>query len=266
MPGHITRMITAVLLTALLVTPALANNRSTENQPPAEEEEAALATECAEVQAIADQSWTLYDSNPRPMPFRLLPLILSKGEEIGEISRGQEFTICGRVNKSTWNQRSVWLRVRVEDGNNDTSGFGWITMPPHEADAARFIAAPGPPAPARDNFPEGQTNPEMRHTNNSRGCRGTQKTADRGWLLYDSDPRPFPLLPLILSEVDVIGGISAGQQFTICGRVDRSTWNRRTAWLQVGVDDGNNDPNLASGWINMSREEADRLDSWIPKP
>ncbi len=261
MPGHVTRMTTPTLLAAFLVIPALANNRSAEDQPPAEEEEAVLATECAGVQAIADQSWTLYDSDPRPRPFRILPLILSQGEEIGEIPRGQEFTICGRVDRSAWNRRSAWLQVRVEDGGNDTSGFGWITMPPHEADAARFIAAPGPPAPAQNNFPEGQTDPGMTYTNNSPGCSGTQRTADRGWLLYDSNPRPFPLLPLIRSEVHLIGGISTGQQFTICERVDRSTWSRRTAWLHVRVDDGNTNPSL--GWINMSREEAD---SWVPEP
>ena len=58
-------------------------------------------------------------------------------------------------------------------------------------------------------------------------------------------------------------GNSLAQEFTICSRVDRSTWNRRSAWLQVRVKNGDADTNPSSGWINISRAKAN---SWIPMP
>ncbi len=94
-------------------------------------------------------------------------------------------------------------------------------------------------------------------------CIGIERTAEKPRILYDSNPEPFPLLPLIVSEVNQIGAISPGQQLTICSRVDRSTWNRRSAWLQVRVNDGNDGTSRPFGWITMSRDEAN---SWIPEP
>lgn len=94
-------------------------------------------------------------------------------------------------------------------------------------------------------------------------CIEVERTAEKPRILFDNNPRPFPFLPLLRSEVNQIGAILPGQQFTICSRVDRSTWNTRTAWLQVRVDDGHEDTAAAAGWINMSRTEAN---SWIPMP
>ena len=65
------------------------------------------------------------------------------------------------------------------------------------------------------------TNAEITHK-----CQGVERTAQRGWLLYDSNPEPWWFLPLVLSEVHVIGAMSAGQEFTICRRIDRRTWRR----------------------------------------
>ena len=59
------------------------------------------------------------------------------------------------------------------------------------------------------HFPRG-TNAEITHK-----CQGVERTAQRGWLLYDSNPEPWWFFPLVLSEVHVIGAMSAGQQFTI---------------------------------------------------
>ena len=92
---------------------------------------------------------------------------------------------------------------------------------------------------------------------------GIERTAEKPRILYDGNPEPFPFLPLIVSDVNQIGAISPGQQLTVCSRVDRSTWNRRSAWLQVRVNDGNDDTNPPSGWITMSRDEANL---WIPEP
>ena len=94
-------------------------------------------------------------------------------------------------------------------------------------------------------------------------CIGVERTAEKPRILFDDNPRPFPFLPLLRSEVNQIGAILPGQQFTICSRVDRSTWNTRTAWLQVRVNDSREDTAASSGWINMSRAEAN---AWIPMP
>ena len=94
-------------------------------------------------------------------------------------------------------------------------------------------------------------------------CIEVERTAEKPRILFDDNHRPFPFLPLLRSEVNQIGAILPGQQFTICSRVDRSTWNTRTAWLQVRVDDGHEDTAASAGWINMSRAEAN---SWIPMP
>ena len=99
------------------------------------------------------------------------------------------------------------------------------------------------------------------------GCLGVPRTADRGWLLYDSNPEPLPFLPIILSEVHVIGAIAPGQDFAICRRVDRSTWTRRSAWLQVSLRRDPSDPletaGSALGWITMPRREANL---WVSEP
>lgn len=90
-----------------------------------------------------------------------------------------------------------------------------------------------------------------------------ERTAERPRILYDDNPTPIPILPLILSEVEQIGAIQPGEDFTICRRIDRSTWNRRSAWLYVEVDGRPTNSNGSSGWINVTRAEAD---TWIPVP
>lgn len=94
-------------------------------------------------------------------------------------------------------------------------------------------------------------------------CIGIEKTAEMWWVLYDSYPEPFLLLPLIHSNPNEIGRITPGQQFTICKQVNRSTWNRRSTWLEVRVVPGPDAPDVRSGWITMSTDEAN---SWIPQP
>ena len=105
----------------------------------------------------------------------------------------------------------------------------------------------------------GGTNAEITHK-----CQGVERTAQRGWLLYDSNPEPWCFFPLVLSEVHVIGAMSAGQQFTIWRRVDRSTWRRRYAWLEVHVHDNRGDDEKFSvGWITMPRANAN---TWVMEP
>ena len=108
----------------------------------------------------------------------------------------------------------------------------------------------------------GPTPPVPANAESELECIGIEKTAEKPWILYDSNPEPFPFLPLIVSDVNQIGSISPGQQLTICKRVDRSTWNRRSAWIQVRVNTGNDNTDPSSGWITMSRDEAN---SWIPE-
>lgn len=95
------------------------------------------------------------------------------------------------------------------------------------------------------------------------GCIGIEKTAEIWRVLYDSYPKPFLLLPLIHSNPNEIGVIAPGRQFTICRQVNRSTWHRRSAWLQVRVEPGPDAPDGRSGWITMSTDEAN---AWIRQP
>ena len=92
-------------------------------------------------------------------------------------------------------------------------------------------------------------------------CIGIDKTAERYWVLYDSSPKPFLLLPLIHSVSQTVGRIVPGQQFTVCKQINRSTWNYRWTWLQVRVNSGSGD--VQSGWISMIRDDED---SWLLQP
>ena len=95
--------------------------------------------------------------------------------------------------------------------------------------ALLLINLTGVQAPAEDRSPQSEHPPRGTDAEITQKCQGVERTAQRDWLLYDSNPVPWPFLPLILSEVNVIGTMSAGQQFTICRRIDRSTWRRRYA-------------------------------------
>lgn len=94
-------------------------------------------------------------------------------------------------------------------------------------------------------------------------CIGVERTAEKPRILYDGNPKPLVILPLILSEVEEIGAIQPGEHFTVCSRIDRSTWNRRSAWLYVRVHGRPEGSTGSSGWINLSRAEAE---TWLPTP
>ena len=96
-------------------------------------------------------------------------------------------------------------------------------------------------------------------------CEGVERTAERDRLLYDSHPEPWPVLPLILlSDAKVIGSMKAGEEFTICRRVDRSTWNRRYAWLEIQrPTDFGDDETTQRTWITMTRTAANE---WVGEP
>ena len=88
-------------------------------------------------------------------------------------------------------------------------------------------------------------------------CEGVDRTAERDRLLYDSHPEPWPVLPLILlNEAKVVGSLRTGEDFTICRRVDRSTWNQRYAWLEVQRPTDPTDGTTQRTWITMSRAAA----------
>ena len=82
--------------------------------------------------------------------------------------------------------------------------------------------------------------------------------------MYNGNPEPRWFLPLLLSEVDVIGAVATGQRFTICRRIDRSTWRRRYAWLEVHMHDSSgDDEGFSVGWITMPRNDANK---WVSEP
>ena len=99
-------------------------------------------------------------------------------------------------------------------------------------------------------------------------CTGIEATFEKGLVLYDSNPKPLPWLPILASEPRAIGIIQPEQELTICTRVDRSTWNTRSAWLEIRTEStdsagGNVEDSQTSGWINTSQQEADL---WVPLP
>ena len=95
-------------------------------------------------------------------------------------------------------------------------------------------------------------------------CIGIEASTEKWQMLYDSNPKPWPFLPLIVSNVNEVGAIPPGSKFNICRRVDRSTWNQRSAWLYVHLKTNNgNDSGSQSGWITTSPDEAS---VWISQP
>ena len=125
---------------------------------------------------------------------------------------------------------------------------------------AAVTAAAGVQAVERHQTPTPSGEPAAQSRSS---CTGIERTAERGRLLYDSEPKPLWFLPILLSEVEVIGAISPGQAFTICRRVDRSTWNRRWAWLQVCVASNGEENDERCGWITMPLQDANR---WVSEP
>ena len=71
---------------------------------------------------------TLYKEEPRPLWF--FPFLLSETEEIGLISTDGDIWICETVERSTWTERSLWLRVVVKPKNQDELVEGWLTVGP----------------------------------------------------------------------------------------------------------------------------------------
>ena len=67
----------------------------------------------------------LYRESPRPYPF--FPFILSGVEQIGAIRPEELVVICEEIHRSTWSERSLWLRVV------SGSKRGWVNVGPHES-------------------------------------------------------------------------------------------------------------------------------------
>ena len=133
MLGYITRLTSAVLFVALLTGAESAGASIAGNQPPLETQEEDTERECWGIKATVDGLLILYDGNPKP--FVLLPLLRSKVREIGIIHPRQEFTICTRVDRSTWNHRNAWLHVHVDGygGEPNSRRSGWVTMSRQQA-------------------------------------------------------------------------------------------------------------------------------------
>lgn len=66
----------------------------------------------------------LYRDSPRPYPF--FPFILSSVEQIGAIRPEELVVICEAVHRSTWSERSLWLRIVAG------SKRGWVNVGPYD--------------------------------------------------------------------------------------------------------------------------------------
>ena len=68
------------------------------------------------------------------------------------------------------------------------------------------------------------------------------------WLvLYDSAPEPWWFFPLVVSTVEEVGIVGAGQRVRICETAEASTWNHR--WLWVRIDSVPGEHYVAQGWM-----------------
>lgn len=84
---------------------------------------------------VLHRSLKLYSDNPRP--YRFFPFILTDVEEIGVIERNSTVRICEAVHRSTWNARSLWLRIATES-NPDPK---WIEAGSYD-DIETFLQGP----------------------------------------------------------------------------------------------------------------------------
>lgn len=86
------------------------------------------------------ESLILYDAAPEPWWF--FPLVLSTVKEIGMVGSGQRLRICEVVQRSSWRQRSLWIRVDGETAEGEGKGgragqglAGWINAGPMDLDS-----------------------------------------------------------------------------------------------------------------------------------
>ena len=86
------------------------------------------------------ESLILYDAAPEPWWF--FPLVLSTVKEIGIVGSGQRLRICEAVQRSSWRQRSLWLRIDGGAGEGEDEGrragqglVGWINAGPIDLDS-----------------------------------------------------------------------------------------------------------------------------------
>lgn len=84
---------------------------------------------------VTNRPLMLYNDNPRP--YRFFPFVLTSVERIGRVEQGSSVRICESVHRSTWSDRSLWLRI---DGlySADT---GWIDVGPYD-DFEAFLQEP----------------------------------------------------------------------------------------------------------------------------
>ena len=82
---------------------------------------------------------TLCDSAPEPLWF--FPFVLSEPDPFGIVVPKTEIRICGTAHRSSWTERSLWLRVTIERAGG-RGGFaqGWLTVGPRPL--ASFARAP----------------------------------------------------------------------------------------------------------------------------
>ena len=111
---------------------------------------AAVAQECPLAKSVEiTESLVLYNEAPEPWWF--FPLVLSTVEQVGLVDTGQQLTICETVRRSTWRQRSLWVRVIAEtsksEANRNNSGtrrppaHGWVNAGP--VDLNSFLTRQG---------------------------------------------------------------------------------------------------------------------------
>ena len=86
------------------------------------------------------ESLILYDAAPEPWWF--FPLVLSTVKEIGMVGSGQRLRICEVVQRSSWRQRSLWVRIDGNAGEGEDEGqrtgqglAGWINAGPIDLDS-----------------------------------------------------------------------------------------------------------------------------------
>ena len=86
---------------------------------------------------VINRPLMLYNNSPEP--YRFFPFILTSVEQIGRVEEGSSVRICESVHRSTWNERSLWLRIG-ELYSTDTAG--WINVGPYD-DFEAFLREPG---------------------------------------------------------------------------------------------------------------------------
>ena len=108
---------------------------------------AAFAQDCPLSRSVEiTEPLVLYGDAPEPWWF--FPLVLSRVEQIGMVRSGQRLRICESAQRSSWQQRSLWLRVvgesgegDGEDGDGERDSGGWVNVGP--VDLESFLARQG---------------------------------------------------------------------------------------------------------------------------